>query len=194
MNPTPHPASRILYPVLIAAPIALGIYLWDRYTPPPAKINEWVQAKPAAPLATVPRVGVTVTAPVQVYAPRAKTKLKLPPALQQNADVHVLAATQIKADLHPQTVVTTINSETGASETLIRRDPYPWLAAEQTGEIRLDYGIKTGFSSPDKGRPGGVRLSVREDLLQVKALHLGVNASIDSDGQMFAGVGVGWRW
>lgn len=190
----PEALKKFLPYLIIATLIALGIYLWDRYTPPPAKINEWVQAKPAAPLATVPLIGVQVTAPVQVYAPRAKTKLKLPPALQQNAGVHVLAATRVKPDLHPQTVVTTLNSKTGQTETLIRREPYPWMSAEQTGEIRIDYGYKMGFSSPDKGRPGGVRLSLREDLLQLKALHLGINASIDSDGQMFAGAGVGYRW
>jgi hypothetical protein len=35
---------------------------------------------------------------------------------------------------------------------------------------------------------------LREDLLQVKALHLGLNASLDTDGAWFVGVGVGYRW
>jgi hypothetical protein len=30
--------------------------------------------------------------------------------------------------------------------------------------------------------------------MQVKALHFGANATLDSDGELFAGVGVGFRW
>jgi hypothetical protein len=37
-------------------------------------------------------------------------------------------------------------------------------------------------------------MMVREDLLQVKALHLTANAALDSDGQIFVGGGVSWGW
>jgi CMP-2-keto-3-deoxyoctulosonic acid synthetase len=110
----------------------------------------------------------------------------------QNPDAHVIAATQVKADLHPQTVVTVIDSATGESVTIIKRDPYPWIAATQAGEVRLDYGYRADqFSQAGKML---ARLTLREDLLQLKALHIGATATMDSDGQMFAGVGLGYRW
>jgi hypothetical protein len=71
-------------------------------------------------------------------------------------------------------------------QTFTRREPLPWLRAEQTGAVSLLYGYKNG-------RPIG-RMMVREDLLQVKALHLTANAALDSDGQIFVGGGVSWGW
>jgi len=35
---------------------------------------------------------------------------------------------------------------------------------------------------------------VREDVLQIKSVHLGATASLDSDRDYFVGVGVGVKW
>lgn len=188
-----QPVARALPYLAIAALIAAGWYLWDRFTPAPAPVNQYVPATAPTQLALVPKVAIQPKQ-VKVYAQPAKAKLKLPPSMQQDPNIHVITAAKIKPGLHPQTVVTTLNAETGEIETLTRRDPLPWFRPEQTGELRLDYGYKTGYGMRDVGVEKIVRLTLREDLLQVKALHAGINASIDSDGQMFAGVGVGWRW
>jgi hypothetical protein len=80
-----------------------------------------------------------------------------------------------------------VNSETGESTTIYRQEAYPWFAAQHSGEIRIDYGIKRGLE-----RVG--RLSVREDIAQVKGVNLGATASVDTDMDFFVGVGVGVKW
>jgi len=80
-----------------------------------------------------------------------------------------------------------IDSKTGESTTVEQALPKPWLSAESKSEIRLDYGIKNDLARV-------LRLSARMDLIQVKSLHAGVNASVDSDGTFFAGGGIGYKF
>lgn len=181
-------AERI---IVYLALIVACVMLWSSFTPSPAPVSQWTPAKIAPVVAAVRTVQIEIPK-VTVFSAPAKAKLKLPDVLVQNPDAHVIAATQVKADMRPQTVVTVIDAITGKSETITRREPYPWVAFTQTGEIRLDYGYKI-----DHFAGGGkqiARLSVREELLQLKALHIGATASLDSDGTMFAGVGIGYRW
>lgn len=177
---TPHTRLEIL-----AALVASGL-VWYYATPRPAPVNEWSPAKPLPQVADVPKEYIKPPQ-VKVYAPTAKKKLELPPDVQNDPDLYVLSTARLPGDSSRQNVTTLINRNTGETETLVRREPAPWLAAEQTGELRLDYGIKNG-----RVRAG--RLSLHEDLVQIRALHLGVQASLDTDGQYFAGAGVGWRW
>lgn len=170
---------------ILAALIAAGV-IWYFATPKPAPVNEWTPAKPTPQLAAVPTEEIKPPE-VKVYAPPAKKKLDLPPSLQDDPNLYVLSTARLPSDTRRQDVTTLINKETGETETFVRREPSPWLAAEQNGELRLDYGYKNGMF-----RAG--RLSLREDLVQIKALHLGVHATLDTDGQFFAGAGVGWRW
>ncbi len=176
-------AERI---IVYLALIVACVTLWSSFTPAPAPVSQWTPAKVSPMVANVPTVQVKIPK-VTVFSAPAKKKLKLPESIITNPDEHVIAATQIKADQHPQTVVTVINSETGKSETITRRDPYPWIAIEKQGEIRLDYGYKRDFQRV-------ARLSFREDVIQLKAVHFGLLASLDSDGAIFAGVGLGYRW
>jgi hypothetical protein len=170
----------------IAASLIFCAVLWWFATPKPAPVGQWNAAKPSTQVAEVPKESLTCK-PVVVYAKPAKQKLTLPPSVQADANKYVLSANQVKPDLHPQTLTTIYDAETGQTDTLVRRDPYPWLAAEQTGEIWLGYGVKNG----------GVRvgmMSVTEELLQVKALHFGVSGSVLTDGSVFATIGAGYRW
>jgi len=183
--------TKRLTPYLIAAValavILAGVFVWYWLTrPAPPPVNQYVTGKVARQLNKVPQV-IIHPGGLKVYAPAAKAKLNLPPELQQNQNAHVLAATTVKSDLHPQTIVTTIDEKTGESTTIVRRDPYPWIALDRSGEIRIDYGIKRGLEQV-------ARLTFRQEFLQVKAMHLGITATLDSDGQGFAGVGVGYRW
>lgn len=174
------PGFGIFLPlILVAACVTVAGYLFTRPAP-------WQVATPAPQLAEVPKVPLQIKAPLQVYAPAAKKKLRLPPAVQQDPNKSVLAATEIKPDTHRQTVVTVVDAATGQTETIIRREPLPWIASDHSGEIRIDYGYKHGQAI--------TRLSVQQNLLQLKALRAGVNATLDSDGDLFVGVGVGWWW
>jgi hypothetical protein len=170
---------------LLAGLVVLAL-AWNYLKPKPAPVGSTVVAKPAPELRTVPKQ--TIAPPkVSVYTPPAKKKLDLPAAVQDDPNKYVLGSAKLPSDTHPHTITTVIDAKTGEVQTYDRRDPLPWLAAEQTGEIRIDYGFKNGLVKVG-------RLSLREDLLQVKALHAGINAAVDTDGARFAGAGVGYRW
>lgn len=186
--------SSIPYRTLAVAAIAiLAIIGWFWFKPSPPPVGEHVPARIAPQVKGIPKVDLKVPK-VKVYASIAKAKLKLPAADVANPDIHVIESSRIEPDIHPQTITTLIDAGTGETTTLIRREPDPWLAIKNTGEIRIDYGYRNSMNTT---QPGGIylaRMTFREDLLQIKMFYAGVNASLDSDGQHFIGVGVGYRW
>lgn len=160
----------------------------------------WLANKPAQPAGvwTTPkkdgRIADVGTEPVKpkdciviAAKPPAKEELDLPDPVKQDPKKHVTSAVIIQPDERPQSVVGIFDEATGQTDMLTQRMAYPWLATEQRGQLWLGYGIRNG------GERAG-RILVREDLLQVKALHAGLHASLDSDGRWFAGGGVGYRW
>lgn len=171
--------------LVLLALLAAGALLWLG-RPMPEPVAAWRPAKPDPILRGVPTQDITPPK-IKVYAPIAKQKLKLPDPVQADPHTYVLTSSRLPNDTHPQTVTTVINDQTGDVSTITRREPLPWLAIEKTGELRLDYGIKRGLDRV-------ARLSYREDFIQVKAFHAGLTAAIDSDGEYFVGVGVGWKW
>lgn len=146
-------------------------------------------ATQAPELATVEKVAIAPPT-VQAYAPKAKARLSLPKAVQQDPAQHVVAATRVPADDRPRTVITTLDETTGAVASYERMEPLPWLAPETSGEIGISYGLRGDGHGV---KPVG-RVVLRQNLLQIKAARLGLNANLDQDGQWFAGVGVWYRW
>lgn len=178
--------KRILWLLALVAVLAILALAWWHFTPNPPPVGSTVVAQKAPELKKVARKNITPPK-VPVYAPPAKAKLDLPADIQGDPNKYVLDSVKLPNDTHPHTVTTVIDAATGEVQTFDRRDPLPWFKPEQTGEARLDYGFKAG-------RPMTTRLTLREDLLQVKALHAGINASLDADGQYFVGAGVAWKW
>lgn len=173
----------LLLTVIVLAIVAAA---WWHFRPHPAPVGETIPAEQASEL--VGASTQTIKPPtVKVYTKAAKTKLRLPGSVQDDAGQYVLTSSRVTADDHPHTLTTIIDEKTGEVQTFNRRDPLPWIAVENSGELRIDYGLKNGLT-----RVG--RLSLRESLLQVKALHAGANASIDTDGAWFVGVGVGYKF
>lgn len=178
--------NKLLNVGLVLSLSLLGLFIWNRFTPAPAPVEQWTEAVASAPVKSVSKVEIAPKK-IKVYAKLAKAKLKLPDAIRQDDNQYVLASSTIAHSYRPQTVATVINSETGESTTITRREPYPWFSAEHTGEARIDYGIKNGGA-----RVG--RLTVREDLIQIKGINLGATATLDTDRDYFVGVGLGLRW
>jgi len=162
------------------------IAFWYVKTPTPAPINTWVPAKPAAEVAHVGTEAVACKT-IIVYKDAAKQKLDLPPAIANDPNQHVISATDVKPDEHTDTVVTTVDLLTGQSTTIIRRDPYPLFAFLQKGEARFDVGLKNAGSKVG-------RFTLREDLLQIKGVNVGVNLNADTDRAYFIGGGLGYKW
>lgn len=163
-----------------------AVALWFTLKPHPAPIGTTILAKPAQELQNKPKVELHPEK-VQAYTAPVKKNLGLPADVQDDPNKYVLGSARLPADTHPHTITTVIDSKNGSVQTFDRRDPLPWLSAEQTGEIRIDYGFKNNLAKV-------ARLTLREDLFQVKAFHLSFNASIDGDRAWFAGVGIGYRW
>lgn len=170
----------------LVALIFLGYQLWAYFVPTPAPPGSTVIAIPAPELKHTPKVDITIPK-IAVFAHAAKKKLALPATTQADQNKHVLDSSKVKSDTHPHTITTVIDSVTGEVTTFDRRDKLPWLAAESRGEVRLG----TGFNQ-DLQRVHWLR--GQYDVLQVKALHAGVDAAIYSDGNKYAGISIAWKW
>ena len=141
-----------------------------------------------APAVRGVETAVVPVAPVKVYGPKAKQKLKLPADVKPTE--HVIAATQVPESSRPQTVTTVLDEKTGESRSFVKVDPYPWFAIEPRGEARLAYGYKQ-----DGWRVRPVtRLAVQYDVVRVKAVTIGVSGTLDSDGDAFVGIGAAIRF
>lgn len=168
--------------------LAVAVLLMERCVPQPAPVGQHVEAAPAPQVAKVPTVAVP-TAPVKVYAPAAKARLKLPEEVKRDPGRHVVAATRTPADERPHTVTTVLDADTGEVTTYARAEPLPWIAAQPKTELGAFVGYR--FAEP------ALRIEARQELLQVKALHLGAIASAEataSDVDGFVGLGVWGRW
>jgi hypothetical protein len=183
--------------VLVMLLIIIGwLFLSHLNSPSPAPVGMTVAATPAKETKSAPKVTAQVKkGAVRVYAHPIKLKLKLPEAVIQNEVESVVSSTQVKGDDHPQTTTTTLNLDTGEFQTYTRRDPYPWLAWDDHGKVGMYGGYKNGQPT--------VRIEAEQGIFQVKAVHVGVKASVDqeinpsnnSDGtDYFIGAGAWYRW
>lgn len=143
-------------------------------------------APPAPEVKRVPKVELK-PAKVKAYAPKAKQELALPEPAASNPSIYALGATRIEPDFHPVTVTTTLDEATGEVAVYEKREPLPWAALTRRGEAGIAYGMKSD------GTMGG-RLFVNQALLDVKALRLGLAATLDQDGMAFGGVSLSFRW
>jgi hypothetical protein len=167
--------------------IIAGAIMWYLATPVKQPDGIYIPAKIDPAVADVKKVEVACTK-LEVYAPEAKQKLGLPVAEQADTNIDVLAATKVDPnDPHPKTIVSTVDIKTGKVDTEVKEDPYPWLVAENHSEVRADFGYKSSGIKV-------VRLSLTEEVLQVKAFHIGGNVAVDTDGTAFLGVGIGYKF
>lgn len=177
--------------LLVAAILGLAGAWWWKVSEPAQPIGVAVVAKPAAAVAKAPTETVQ-TAPVIAYTAPAKRRLRLPDAVQANANQHVLGAASVAADDHPHTVTTVLDASTGQTTTYDVREPLPWMAIDTHGEAGLAYGLKNGVQT--------VRLEARQGLLDIKAVRIGVTASLDQPlagplgADYFVGLGAWYRW
>lgn len=150
------------------------------------------EAVPAAPARQSPALAAIATVEVRpkqvtAYAPGAKAKLRLPSSMVQNDAVVVLDSSKLPESDHTQTVTTVLDVDSGTPSTLVSVDPYPLLQFESHKAVGFSYGMTNG------GNWLGLT-TFSDDLIQVKAVHFGVNGSIDTNGMVFVGVGASYVW
>lgn len=181
--------------ILIALCLNFGLgliaNLLNGSTQTPVGLN--VPATPAPEVKKVETIAKPIKSKtVKVYPATVKKKIKLPEVVLENPAMEVIASSQVKADDRPQTVTTLINTDTGESQTFVKRDPLPWLDFNKRGEAGMYMGIKNGEPT--------IRLEAKQNVFQVKALNFGVTASIDqplggAQGvDYFVGAGAWVRW
>lgn len=177
--------------VLILAVMVL--MLRDKPADQVPPVNVSVPAKPAPEVKHEVKIPKPIKAKtIKAYRAKVKKDLKLPEAVQNNAHLELIASNQVKPDEHSQTLSTLLNTETGETETYVRRDPLPWLASDMRGEAGIVLGLKNGEPA--------VRLEARQNVFQVKAVHFGVTGSVDqtlngpAKPDWMIGVGGWYRW
>lgn len=180
------PEERQLGLTWIAVLLALAV-AWLYLKPVPGVVEEWTKPRTDSRVEDLPKKRIKPPGGVIVIDGPAKEKLDLPDEVKENPSQHVAAAVVVRSDERPQSVATIFDESTGEFSSLTQRMEYPWLQAEQRGQVWVGYGLKT------QGAQVG-RILVREDLLQLKAIHLGVTASADTDGSALIGVGAAYRW
>lgn len=177
----------------VALVVVIAIMWWD-HRPKPAPVHAPMVATPNKALASTPTTIIQPKAGVVVYVPAAKKKVELPPEVQNNPSAFVIGSSSLKESDRPQTVTTTIDANTGQAQTFVTQEPYPWLAAENHRSVTVSYGIKGYSSVQGSGTAWAWRTTFKDDLAQVKALHLGMQLSADSDASYYAGIGVTYRF
>jgi hypothetical protein len=180
---------RLFYLVTAAAATAALVSMYFHFKPEPAPTGVHIEARPAPEVAKVDTVPLPLDKPLKVYKPAAKKKLALPESVQADPDKHVVASTKTADDGRTHTVTTVIDAGTGETTTYDRADPLPWVAVKTTSQVGAFYGLKNGYTA--------FRIEGQQEVLQIKAVHLGAVASVDIyNGQTdtFAGVGAWVRW
>lgn len=175
--------------IVLGVVIAIGTGVYFKFKPEPAPTNVHVEAKDAPQVARETTVPIKVDKPIKVYRPEVKRKLKLPDAVQADPAQHVVASSRTVPDERPHTITTVLDTSTGEFTTLDRAEPLPWIGVSTKTEVGAFYGIKNGQPA--------FRVQAQQELLRVKALHLGAVASADmvgGDVDTYIGVGVWARW
>lgn len=186
-------AALLVFVVILAAFLlvnAIATYFVTSDTARPGREVATV-ARPAPDVANADVEFIALPAPVKTYKPAVKKKLALPDAVQADDRQHVLQASRVEASDAPTTVTAVIDEETGRTEIYVREEPLPWLDLTPRGEAGAFFGLK-------RGEPA-VRVTARQQLLQVKMLRIGAIASVDAPlngGELdtFIGVGAWTTW
>jgi hypothetical protein len=173
---------------LLAAVLAVcGVFaIWWTWPAPSIPAGATVIAAPAKEVKSEIPTAAPAPKVIYVYRDAVKAKLKLPETVLDDARQQVVASSKVKEDERPHTVTTTVDLDTGKFTTFDRSDPLPWFATSLRGEVGLAYGLRNGKTIG--------RVYAQQDIAQIKAVHVGAMATLDTDGQWFAGVRAGYRW
>jgi hypothetical protein len=174
--------SILLVFLAVVAIIAITLTWMNRtpdiVVPQKAKVIEKEIAKPVVTSTGKP------PSPVKAYSAPVKKRVSKTYGLTIKGSEHVADAVDLPDDCG--TAIVLYDDLTGEINTKLAPKPKPWLAMESSTELRLDVGYKGGKQVS--------RLSATRDLIQMKDFHFGATVAAYSDGDVFAGVGVAWRF
>ena len=167
---------------------------WHWYREHGAPVEKSLPAIIAWEVAHQPHELADMKAPPEVIAggKRVKENLNLPASVVQQDSKKVTGAATTKADGHRHTITSVLDTSTGKTTMYDRVDPLPWFQFLTSGRVGAYYGTN------DQG--AAAMLLLEQDLLQVKALRLGVIGTVTQPTGMNAGqlsthgfIGIGGR-
>lgn len=171
--------------IALAAVIVAGLALWTFWPRPTPAVNVAAPLPPAKEVRHTERI-IERPRIVYVYPDEVKPTLGLIDSVANDPAKKVTATGKLNAEERDYTLSAVLDVQTGESQVFARPDPLPWIGPGRQGAVGVTYGVKNG-------QPTG-RLYARHDLLQVKALHAGAGATLDQDGEWFAGGYLEWRF
>lgn len=171
--------------IAATAVVVSALALWTFWPRPNPVVGVAAPLPPAKEVRSVEKI-IERPKLVYVYPADVKGKLGLPADQVVDVNKKVTATGKLDAEDRPYTLSAVLDTETGESQIFARPDPLPWIGPGRQGAVGLAYGLKNS-------QPTG-RLYARHDLIQVKALHGGGLATLDQDGEWFAGGYVEWRF
>ena len=189
--PNPWNPRNLIY-IVLAAIVFIGI--WKKFTHeetvsnPPATV---VEAKVNPIVAKEEKVDATINTPqktVKVYKESAKARLTLPKDILDSSTKVITASSVVTESERPTEVTSVLDTNTGETTTFVTPKQYPWFALENKGEVNIDYILKTGSND------FVIRATARENFVNIKGIHLGGVAQIDSTGEGSVGVGATYKW
>lgn len=156
-------------------------YFWfaPRYAPPPASQIEYVKVPEIKTVTKIQRVEipgperiVTVEKTVVVE------KLKLPSWIASNADKQIVATASVAPYAGITQAVAVLDTKTGISEIIAKREPLPLLAFTNHKELYARAGYDTAFSVQ-------ATVGVRWRFVRIGTIHVGAfaEASNRSNGE-----------
>lgn len=126
---------------------------------------------------------------IKIHAPKKKKKkeLGLPEEIQKDKDISLADAIRINADGRDHVVSALFNSKNSDISLYDAPQPLPWLKTSGDTFVSAHYGIKS-----DEGSVW--RITAGQTLVRVKMLNVNVMAQADTDGDVFGGIGVEYRF
>lgn len=158
----------------LAGALCMGGAGWYWYYKQPTK-----QATLTGPTKTV-----IVTKPIRIYVGQKKSRA-LPKSVQHNQAAHVVAGTTVRH----RKVTAVLDTGTGITNLYVQ--PRSFFSSGRRTTIAVYEGI-LGF-------PGGLpridtRIEGTERLFRIGKVHIDAQASYDTVGGYFVGVGLDYRW
>ena len=179
MTWTPARMAAVSALAACGASALIAWIVWPEPTPAPAT------AQPLPPATNEKPAPVEVKV-VLAYPKDSRPGQSLPADVRADPAQQIVATGRLEAERRPYTLTAVIDTDHGGGQVYATPEARPWLGFPQTGGASLAYGYKVGTPV--------IRLAAHHDFVRLGALHAGVSATLDTDGDWFAGLGAGYTW
>lgn len=174
--------------IVCAVAVISAIYSWYRpVTPQIQTVKEFINVPVEKVVTRIKTVAVPVTTVVTYEKPVIVQKLALPPWVESNTDMQVIAQGDVSSYLGTTNVVALLDTKSGKASFIMKQKPMPPIQFESVGEIGVNY-------YPLSYKAGIISLIARYRFLRIMNLHVELNGEVDTADTAKAGVGVVYQF